>query len=138
MPHKDPAERREYHKKYRRSYGKKKHVRAKVSERNKKYYAKNRGRLLAYNKERNVRTKDEIVREYGGACRCCGESRREFLSIDHINGGGTKRRRIEGGGQVLYHWLRRNGFPKNEYQLLCHNCNMAKGCYGRCPHQEPA
>jgi hypothetical protein len=28
------------------------------------------------------------------------------------------------------------GYPKDRYQLLCHNCNMAKGFYGLCPHQE--
>lgn len=31
-------------------------------------------------------------------------------------------------------WLRRNNYP-NGFQVLCHNCNMAKGFYGKCPHQ---
>jgi hypothetical protein len=29
--------------------------------------------------------------------------------------------------------LARNGFPDG-YRVLCHNCNMALGQYGYCPH----
>ena len=43
---------------------------------------------------------------YGGyKCTCCGETEPKFLSIDHTG-----------------------------YQILCHNCNMALGSYGYCPH----
>src|SRR5688572_6031846 len=32
--------------------------------------------------------------QYGGAvCKCCGETRTEFLSIDHVQGGGGKHRK---------------------------------------------
>jgi hypothetical protein len=27
-----------------------------------------------------------------------------------------------------------NGFPSG-FRTLCHNCNMAKGLYGTCPHE---
>jgi predicted HNH restriction endonuclease len=30
--------------------------------------------------------------------------------------------------------LKRQGFPKDEFQLLCSNCNQAKHRYGQCPH----
>ncbi len=72
-----------------------------------------------------------ILDEYGGTCACCGESRREFLAIDHIFGGGQRDRR----GARLYQRLRRQGFPKDRYRLLCHNCNQARGIYGYCPHE---
>ena len=71
---------------------------------------------------------------YGGKCACCGESRFEFLSIDHINGGGTKHREEIGRGTAMYQWLRRSGWPSG-FRVLCHNCNQAIGFYKHCPHQ---
>lgn len=61
-----------------------------------------------------------------------------FLSIDHIDGGGTKHRKEIGikngkGGNMSF-WIIKNKFPTG-FQVLCHNCNMAKGFYGQCPHR---
>ena len=78
-------------------------------------------------------------------CRCCGEnSHIEFLAIDHIAGkkemdsepellklGYSSSKR----GQVLHKWVIENNFPKG-FQILCHNCNSAKGFYGKCPHEK--
>jgi hypothetical protein len=62
-----------------------------------------------------------VILHYGGKCACCGESRIEFLTIDHINGGGCKhRRRIR--GIPFYQWLIKHGLPKG-YRVLCLNCN---------------
>ena len=78
-------------------------------------------------------------------CRCCGEnSFVEFLAIDHIAGkykmdsipelvkigysSGLKDYR-------LINWLIKNDFPEG-FQILCHNCNTAKGVYGKCPHEK--
>jgi len=36
---------------------------------------------------------------------------------------------------VLYSWLKKNNFPKG-FQVLCMNCNFAKGKLGKCPHQK--
>ena len=74
----------------------------------------------------------QVLSEYGNKCACCGESRYEFLAIDHINGNGRKHLKKIGGN--LYGWLKRNSYPKDLFQILCHNCNMAKGFYGSCPH----
>jgi hypothetical protein len=74
---------------------------------------------------------------YGGKypkCACCGESEETFLVIDHINGCGTERRRVERAGSPLYIYLASNYYPPG-YQVLCHNCNMAKE-WGICPHQK--
>ena len=72
---------------------------------------------------------------YGGMCACCGEATVEFLSIDHINGGGAKQRRETGlRGQSFYRWLRENNWP-GDFRVLCHNCNQARGAYGYCPHE---
>lgn len=65
-------------------------------------------------------------------CACCGERTYEFLAIDHINGNG-KEHRQQVGNSNIYNALRKEGYPEG-YQVLCHNCNSAKGFYGRCPH----
>jgi|SRR5208337_5315037 len=73
-------------------------------------------------------------------CACCGEEHIEFLSLDHINNNGAEeRRKMSGsgqgwGGEFLYRILRRNNYP-NGYQVLCLNCNFAKGHFGVCPHK---
>lgn len=68
-------------------------------------------------------------------CACCAENEYSFLTIDHINGGGTQQRKeLKMRGSRLYLYLIRNHFPEG-YQILCYNCNCAKGLYGQCPHQ---
>lgn len=77
--------------------------------------------------------REEVIREYGGECSCCGEALYEFLAIDHIGNWGH----LEGrkGGHPLYKRLKTQGFPKDLYRLLCHNCNQSIGIYGYCPHR---
>lgn len=83
--------------------------------------------------------KDEVFQNYGGyICRCCGETEKVFLSIDHINNDGAEhRRKLYGrngsGGSRFYKWLRKHSFPEG-FQVLCFNCNHAKR-FGVCPHQ---
>jgi hypothetical protein len=91
---------------------------------------------------RKVRQKlrhDVLVHYSGGlpTCSCCGEKHEEFLSIDHINGDGADHRRMIGGWGTIYRWLIDNDFPPG-FQVLCMNCNFAKGhAYGGCPHKKP-
>lgn len=83
-----------------------------------------------------VDTKRAVFDHYGRRCVCCGETTPEFLSVDHVDGGGTKHRESLAGGKSgsgFYRWLRRNNFPAG-FQVLCFNCNCAKGFYGECPH----
>jgi len=80
----------------------------------------------------------EVFEAYGGSkCQCCGEHHVEFLSIDHIAGGGRAHRRevfgVENEGGNLYAWLKRQGYPEG-YRVLCMNCNCAYGHHGYCPH----
>jgi hypothetical protein len=72
---------------------------------------------------------------YGGpTCACCGEKTIEFLQIDHIDGGGNKQlRNLK--VSTLYQWLKSHKYPPG-FQVLCANCNFAKGAYGVCPHQK--
>lgn len=75
----------------------------------------------------------EVLEHYGRVCACCGESALEFMSIDHVNGGGSKHRKELGLGSRIERWLKHNNFPTG-FRILCHNCNQALGHYGYCPH----
>lgn len=74
-----------------------------------------------------------VLNYYGRTCACCGESRYEFLAIDHIHGGGGKHAKETGGGSQMIRWIIKNNYPPM-FRVLCHNCNMAFGVYGFCPH----
>ncbi len=76
--------------------------------------------------------KQEIINAYGGSCACCGETALEFLSIDHINGGGKQHRQ---NVSSVYADLKRRKFPQDDYRLLCMNCNFSVGQYNYCPHR---
>lgn len=89
-----------------------------------------------YQNEYKRRRRSMVYGYYGDKCACCGETQFEFLSIDHIDGGGTKHREQEHiRGTGIIDWLLKHGLPDG-FQVLCHNCNQAKGYYGKCPHQE--
>jgi len=79
--------------------------------------------------------REGVIKAYGGKCSCCGETPIEFLTIDHINGRGSKEHLYQQlRGHTLYKWLRDNQYPKDNFRLLCRNCNGALGQYGYCPH----
>ena len=77
----------------------------------------------------------EMVTAYGGACECCGESEMVFLALDHPCGGGMKDRLESGGSTGLYRRLKKLGWPKDGYRILCANCNVATKFGRTCPHQ---
>lgn len=116
--------------------------RERFRETNRRYYRRHREKAylasLDAGKRYRVKVRLEALRHYGGerpVCVCCGESTYEFLALDHINGGGNAHRKSirPTSVQSMYEWARRNGYPPI-FQVLCHNCNMAKGFYGECPH----
>lgn len=82
--------------------------------------------------------KQTVVLGYGGKCECCGETIPEFLTIDHKNNNGAKHRASGGAiGAKLYRFLIKNNFPRDEYQLLCFNCNCGRQVNGgTCPHRQ--
>lgn len=80
-----------------------------------------------------LKTRIEVLDHYGNSCVCCGEKEPNFLSIDHINNDGHLHRKTV-KSHAFYTWIRLNNFP-NDLQILCYNCNMAKGKYGICPHK---
>ena len=97
-------------------------------EKNKEKYRETH--LVWYRKLR-----EDAINHYGGKCQCCGEKRIQFLAIDHINNDGNEHRKLIGNNKRIEKWLKDNNYPEG-FQILCHNCNMAKSFYGKCPHQE--
>lgn len=91
------------------------------------------GRCLARGRSKLAALRIETIQAYGGMCACCGETLIQFLQIDHIDGRRTEGIRDEAFGSALYSRLRKEGWPSG-FQVLCANCNFAKGMYSRCPH----
>ena len=65
------------------------------------------------------------------------EATEAFLCLDHVfNDGSFERKQLGiGRGSSVYRHVKKLGFPKDRYQLLCANCNTAKQTRGACPHQ---
>lgn len=92
-----------------------------------------RERMRELSRQYGRRLRETVLAAYGGVCVCCGEATYEFLAIDHVNNDGKQHRQEVGGG--VYEDIKRRGFPPG-FQVLCHNCNLAKAFYGECPHQK--
>lgn len=92
-------------------------------------------RCLAGRRDVWHRYRRQIIEAYGGSCQCCGETEDVFLTIDHVNGGGTAHRRSLGGGnRRMMLAIIAAGFP-SEYQIQCFNCNLGRSRNGGiCPH----
>jgi len=134
MPYKDPIKRKEYFREWQRKN------RQKTRAYYKKYYDANKEeiirRTIIKNKSYYHKLRIKIIEYYGGKCACCGENTIEFLGIDHIYGNGNSHRKeLKKHRLNIYEYLRKNNYPKG-FQVLCHNCNLAKGFYGKCPHQK--
>ena len=114
----------------------------------KKYHQSSRAQMKSKENRESKRLK--VLKHYSKnlsnsdipCCNCCGEnSNLKFLSIDHIIGK-TEMDAIKELVKIKYssklrdikltRWIIKNNFPKG-FQILCHNCNSAKGYYGNCP-----
>jgi hypothetical protein len=78
--------------------------------------------------------RERVLEHYGTKCGCCSETRREFLVLDHVDGGGNQhRKKLRKTGDGFYEWIIKNNFPEG-YRILCDNCNSSMGRYNYCPH----
>jgi len=82
-----------------------------------------------YQRDYRKKVRQELVIIYGGKCICCGETKIEFLALDHINNDGNIQRKTIGSGIQMYLYIKRTK-PK-DIQVLCHNCNIAKKNYAK-------
>jgi predicted Holliday junction resolvase-like endonuclease len=106
----------------------------KIKEILKRWYQKNKDAVS----QKRLQLKVKVLIHYSGnppKCACCGETIIEFLTIDHIKGGGNKHKKSLNlsMGYSFYYWLVKNGYPEG-YQVLCMNCNWGKRNSGVCPH----
>lgn len=130
---------------YRRKYNKS--PKAKASKRKWKRSRKGKLYLKKYSKSQNAKTcrekyhrklKNEVLLIYSPRgsiipeCCCCREKILEFLTLDHINGGGKKERK-KINNMTFYRWVKINQ-PKN-LQTLCMNCNWGSRFRKECPHK---
>jgi hypothetical protein len=120
-----------------------------IRETSRRYYWEHREERLQYQRESNpahkrealrksrAKLKAEVYSHYGSVCTCCGETNAGFLSIDHVKGGGFKHRQAVGGGLAILYDIKRRGYPRGEFQILCFNCNLGRQLNGGiCPHKE--
>ena len=91
-------------------------------------------------RQKNSRLKMEVMKAYSKGepkCNCCNYSESlDGLSIDHISGRNNMGHSKTVRGNPLYRFLIEHHFPSG-YQVLCHNCNSAKGHSkdNTCPHE---
>jgi hypothetical protein len=97
------------------------------------YRAANPEKVRAASRLAHLNRRLKVLKHYGNKCNCCGETEIKFLAIDHINNDGYLERRNRSPNLAAR--IVAAGYPKT-YQILCHNCNGAKGFYGKCPHQQ--
>lgn len=91
-------------------------------------------------RSKNLIRKLEFLLEYGGKCQCCGERGIDFLTVEHISG--VRLVKIDsnryfgdlalGGGLIAN--LKQRGWPKDNYTILCFNCNCCKRFGRPCSH----
>ena len=89
----------------------------------KEYYLKNKYKIKERKKKYHEKLKIKVFEHYGKKCELCGQDKENFLTIDHIGGGGNKHRKKI--GNEIYSWLKNNNFPKG-FRTLCYNCNLTK------------
>lgn len=94
------------------------------------------------NRKHRAKVKAETIKAYGGRCQCvgCTVADPEFLTLHHVRGNGAAHRaelfpKGANAGYRFYLWLKKNGYPKGDYELHCYNCNCSKGFHGYCPHE---
>src|SRR6266851_4072167 len=149
MPHKDPATRAAYLADWRQKNGKQAGARHYRKHKIKKLAQHREWRLRHPEWEREWRRRHpqssaERVRKatqqrryigllrlraldrFGGRCLCCGETRHEFLTFDHVHGDGAAERKRGIGGSTFYLLLLKTD-AIDRYRVLCWNCNCARG-----------
>jgi len=95
-------------------------------EYSKTYHLKNPQYGLDWCRKNRLKIRAEMIHAYGGKCSRCGIDNPLVLDIDHIANDGGRQRKQGMWGWRLYRWLRKHSYPKDNFQLLCKNCNWIK------------
>lgn len=100
--------------------------------RQREWAKRNPEKIRAKRKRQRERNRLLVLQAYGNKCSCCNEGESIFLTVDHING----REENHPDRNNLYAYLVRESFPKENYRILCFNCNCGRQVNGGvCPHQ---
>jgi len=80
----------------------------------------------AARKRGNARLKKKLFDYLGDKCARCGFSDVRALQVDHVNGFQGKRDSRSRSGTHLYRQIITGKLPKEDFQILCANCNWIK------------
>lgn len=78
------------------------------------------------------KNREKIFELYGKSCVCCGETHKEFLTLEHKKGQKGNLRET----QYQAYKNAASRYQPEKYEILCMNCNFAKGKVGYCPHNK--
>jgi hypothetical protein len=111
-----------------------------MKENSTRHYLKNREAIREKERLKRIAERQKVLDFYGAYCHCpgCKENHKEFLTIEHLNGGGRAHRKKE-RVKNIYTWLCRtypNGNFPDWLTIFCYNCNCSSGHYGYCPHEK--
>src|SRR5439155_20513075 len=121
--YKDIRERRAYQREWARTHAEQRRAYQQIHKNTPHFKAWAKAYQAAYQPGYLRRTKTEVFQHYSNGtmeCACCKENTFEFLSLDHIEGGGTQDRKTKPTGISYWKWYIRNNFPSG-YQVFCHN-----------------
>ena len=91
-----------------------------------------RQRATEKSKKQARESRLQVLTLYGGKCACCGIDNLKYLELDHKNNdGGRERKNLEGHRGGRYFTLVLKQEKRDDLQVLCANCHVAKK-YGGC------
>lgn len=99
-----------------------------LSAKKKIYRTINAVRIAEVKKLGEIRVRLGALRQYSNGklcCALCKETNLSFLCLDHIEGGGTRHRKLNSSvkGKGVYWWVKKNNYPPI-FRVLCYNCNF--------------
>ena len=85
-------------------------------------------------RNRSKEIKAQLFNIYGNKCKCCGETEIAFLTLEHKLGDRVEHLKQVGNNTNMWKDAIEN-VDHERFEILCMNCNWAKGQFGYCPHE---
>ena len=99
------------------------------SARNKIYYENNKDKSKEKYRAHRWKLRNAFFKMYGESCSCCGETIKEFLTLEHL---------VKNRGSENSYFSYKNAIKKYDpqrYDVLCMNCNFVTRYGEPCPHK---
>lgn len=90
------------------------------------YHAANRDKINAAHRKARQDIKTQAFALFGSKCVHCGYEDIRALQLDHIYRATEPRNTYKRSGTGLYRMLLRGEVSRDDFQLLCANCNWIK------------